>query len=192
MTVDVGSREQIHSAVGWGLIAIVGIAGIVSVYTGPLLWAGFALLVALVASLPALFRRDWTATLPWPLLATAALATVARAAGVYREAAGYLAIVALALIVVIELVVFTPVELSRRFAVAFSIMTTMALQGVWIIAQAFSDRSLGSELLPSQTELQWDIVLVTVLATTVGLLYHWYASRFDATGSLDTADEEPQ
>lgn len=179
-----GTRELVNAVVGWGLIVIVAVSAVASLFTSPLLWSVFAVIIAVVASLPALTRRDWTVTLPWPLLAVAAFATVGRVAGIYREAAGYLAIVALALIVVIEIDVFTPVKFSRRFAVVFSIMVTMALEGVWIIAQSLSDRMLGSNLLTSQTELQWDIVLVTVLAVVVGVLYHWYAIRFDATGSL--------
>lgn len=186
---DAGTRGRVHAVVGWGLISVVALGAAASTFTGPLLWSGFALSIAVAASLPALVRRDWTVTLPWPLLAAAALATLARVAGVYREGAAYLAIVVLALIVVIELDVFTPVTFSRRFAVVFSVMVTMALQGVWIIAQALSDRWLGSTLLSTQAELQWDIVLVTVLSVIVGVLYHWYAIRFDATGSLRNRGE---
>lgn len=176
--------DQIQAILGWTLIAVTGVSACVSLYTDTLLWGVFVLTVALVAALPALALRDWTVTIPWPLLTVAALAATARAAGVYREAAGYLAIVALALMVVIELDAFTPVQLSRRFAVAFSVMVTMALEGVWIIAQTLSDRWLGSELVVSQSELQWDIVLVTILAITVGLLYHGYATRYRPTGSI--------
>lgn len=172
------------------LIAIIGLTGIASFVTDSVLWGSSLLLVAVVASLPALALRDRTATVPWPLLAIGALAGIVRVAGVYREAAGYVVIVVLALIVVIELESFTPVELSRRFAVVFSVMVMMALEGLWIIAQSISDRWFGTELLRSQTELQWDIVLVTVLATAVGLLYYGYATRFDQAGSITVPDDE--
>ncbi|MFW6376937.1 MAG: hypothetical protein ACOC0F_03085 [archaeon] len=190
MTDDDARRASRTAMVAPVLIAIIGLTGIASFVTDSVLWGSSLLLVAVVASLPALALRDRTATVPWPLLAVGALAGIVRVAGVYREAAGYVVIVVLALIVVIELESFTPVELSRRFAVVFSVMVMMALEGLWIIAQSISDRWFGTELLRSQTELQWDIVLVTVLATAVGLLYYGYATRFDQAGSITVPDDE--
>lgn len=182
--------ERIHAPVGWILIAILVLAGLASTVTDSLIWAGFVLVIAVIASLPALTRGNWKVMLPWPLLAIAALAALVRVAGRYREVAGYLAIVALALIIVIELDVFTSVELSRRFAIVFGVMTTMALEAVWIIAQHFSDSWLGTTLLRSQTELQWDMVVITVVAVVVALLYQAYATRFDPTGSISMSDSQ--
>lgn len=71
---------------------------------------------------------------PWPLLSVAALAVVLRAVGIYPDIAGYVAITSIALLLVVELDVYTEVELSRRFAIVFAVMTTMALQALWIIA----------------------------------------------------------
>jgi len=187
---DDARRAPSPVAVEWLLIAGIGLSGVVSVVTGSALWGVFALLVAAVAALPALASGDRTATVAWPLLAVELGAAVARVAGVYSEAAGYFAIIGLALIVVIELEAFTPIELSRRFTVVFSVMTTMALEAVWIIAQSASDRFLATGFLRSQTELQWDIVLVTLLATVVGVLYYGYAWRFDQTGSITVPDDE--
>lgn len=56
---------------------------------------------------------------------------------------------------------------------------TMAIESVWIVAQYFSDLWLDTTLLRSQTARQWDIVATTAVAITVGVLYHWYATRFD-------------
>jgi len=180
-----GARpEQLQATVGWVLTATIALVALFSTVTESFLWGGFVLAVAAVASLPAILTRNWAATVPWPLLALAALAALTRAAGISPEFAGYLVIVALALIVVIELDGFTRVELSRRFAVVFGVMVTMALEAVWIVAQHYSDRYLGTELLHSQVELQWDIVTVTFVSITVGLLYQMYATRYEPDSSV--------
>ncbi|MFC6940521.1 hypothetical protein ACFQE8_11195 [Salinirubellus sp. GCM10025818] len=172
--------------VGWALIGIIALGAAGSLLTGAVLWGLFSLVVLAVAVLPALTERDWTATAPWPLLLVAAVAVIARAAGRYAEAAGYLGIVALALVIVVELEAFTPVELSRWFAVAFAVMTALALQSLWIIAQFYSDLWLGTGFLSTQTELQEDIVLVTAVAVAVGGLFYLFFARFERTGTLSS------
>lgn len=188
-----GVRElTVEAAAGWILVSLIVLTATFNMIIGSLLWGGFVLTVAFVASLPALARRNPAAMVPWPLLATVAIGAIFKVAGVYEETAGFLVIVALALIVVIELDTFTPVDLSRRFAVVFSVMTAMAVEGLWIVVQYISDRWFGTGLLRSQVELQWDIVIVTFVAMTIGILYQWYESRFDIKESISVTDQETQ
>lgn len=169
--------------VRWVLIGSIALGAAGSLLSGAVLWGLFSLVLLAVAVLPALTERDWTATVPWPLLLVAAVAVIVRAAGRYAEAAGYLGVVALALVIVVELEAFTPVELSRWFAVSFAVMTALALQSLWIIAQFYSDRWLGTGFLSTQTELQEDIVLVTAVAVAVGGLLYWLLGRLGRTGT---------
>jgi len=184
---DLVHGQRANAIIGWSLTGIVALSAIGSVLTAAILWRGLALLVVVVASLPALATRDWTAMLPWPVLSVAAIAVVARTAGLGLEAAGYLIVAALALVVVVELEVFTSVELSRRFAVAFAVMTTMALQALWTVAQFYSDRWFGTAFLRSQTELQQDIVVVTLVGFVLGGLFEWYLTRFEPAGAVGRA-----
>lgn len=177
--------ERANAAIGWLTVGFVGLAAVESVLTDALLWAGFSLVVVAVASLPAVTRRDWSAVVPWPLSSVAAVAVVARAAGRYGETAGYLAIATFALLVVVELDTFTSVDLGRRFAVGFGVLTTMAVESLWIVAQFYSDRWLGTEFLSSQRELQEDIVIVTVVGFAVGGLFYWLFDRFEFVGTAD-------
>ncbi|QLG47568.1 hypothetical protein [Natrinema halophilum] len=170
--------ERTNAAVGWLLVAIVALDGVSTFLRGAPLWAGFELVIAVVASIPALTTRDWTAMVPWPLLSVAALAVIAVTIGAPFETTVYVVIATLALAVVVELETFTTVELSRRFAVAFAVLTTMALQALWTIVQFYSDRWLGTDYLRSQTELQWDFVLVTAVGLVLGGLFQWYVTRF--------------
>jgi len=178
--------ERANVVLSWLLTAVVLVAAIESLLTAALLWAGFALLVVVVLSLPAVTFRDWAAIVPWPPLAVTTLAMGLRSSGLYPETAGYLAIASLALILVVELDMFTRVEMSYPFAVGFAMLLTMACQGGWTVAQYYSDRWTGTEFLRTQTELQWDMVVVTAVGLVVGGLFLWYFDRF---GYLESSGE---
>lgn len=175
--------EETNAAIGWLLTSVVALGAVESVLTNGLLWSGFALLLVVVVAVPALSTGDWTAMVSWPLPLIASFAVIGRAAELYPDTMGYIAIAMLALIVVVELDAFTPVEMSRHFAVGFAVLTTMAIQGLWTIAQFYSDRWLGTRFLQSQTELQWDLVFVTVVGFIVGGLFEWYFRRCSPVGS---------
>nr|WP_233341113.1 hypothetical protein [Haloprofundus sp. MHR1] len=179
-----------NATIGWILTGAVAMTGLTSVLTHEILWGVFSGFVAVVISLPALLTRDWTAIVSWSLLAVAAVAVLARAFDFYSNTAGYLAIAALALIIVVELDVFTSVELSRRFAIVFAVLMTMALQAVWIIAQFYSDQWLNTNFLSTQTELQNDIVTVTIVGFVLGGLFQWYFARFEPIGSVGESSKQ--
>ena len=177
--------ERTNAILGWLTTAVVLLAAIESFLTGAYLWSGLAISIVVVLAVPAVTSGSPTAMVPWPLPAVAAAAVVLRAVEFYPDITGYVAISSIALILVVELDVYTDVQLSRRFAIIFATMTTMALQAVWIIAQFYSDRWLGTVFLQSQTELQWDIVSITVVAIVLGSVFEWYFGRFDPVQSFD-------
>lgn len=181
---DLITSERINAIIGWILIGLMTLVAVERFLTDVLLRSVFPLLVVAVVSLPALTTRDWTALVPWPLLFVATIAIIARTMGLFSETAGYVAIAALALIIVVELDIFTTVELSRRFAIGFGVMTTLAIEALWIIAQFYSDLWLGTGFLSSQNELQKDIVLVTIVGFAMGGLFQWYFGRVGPTGVL--------
>jgi len=179
--------ERMNAVIGWLLTGIVVLGAIESVLTGVLLWGGFELVIVATVSVPALITGDWTSMVSWPLLAVATLTVVVSVAGFPSETVVYLAVATLALIVVVELETFASVDLSRRFAVVFAMLTTMALQALWTVAQFYSDQWLGTKYLRSQTELQWDFVIVTVVGLVLGALFQWYAGRFEPAGTVARA-----
>lgn len=183
--------ERANAILGWALTAVVAATAVESFLTGALLWGGFALLVVAVTAIPAVSTGDLTVFVHWPLLLSAALAAIVRAFGLFPEITGYVAVATLALVVVVELDEFTPVDMSRRFAVGFAVLTTMAVQALWTIAQYASDRWVGTEFLRSQTELQWDFVAVTVVGFLMGAVFLWYFDRVDGARSADRPSPSP-
>lgn len=101
----------------------------------------------------------------------------------YPETAGYVAVASLGVLIAIELDVFTSVEMSRRFALGFAVLSTLAVQGLWTIGQYYSDLWFETNFLISQRELQIDIVIVTIVGFTTGLLFEWYFTRVSPIGS---------
>lgn len=171
-----------NARLAWLLVAVAGVVAVGEVRTGAVLWGLFLLCLVLVVAFPALVTRESQVIVPWPLPACGAAAGLARTYGVFPDAAGYLAVATFALAVTVALDVFTSVELSSRFVVVFAVLSTLAVQALWTIARFYSDRWLGSDLLGSQTELQWDIVAVTAVGAAMGVVFVWYFDRFSPAG----------
>lgn len=172
-----------NTVVGWMAVGAILFVAVWSLTAGNPLWGGFALVLAITASIPSLWTRDPTAVLPWPLSVTAAVAGLAGVGSPYTEVAGYLAVATAANLVVTELDRFTRVEFGRRFAFLFAVLTTMAVQALWIVAQFFADQWLGTDFLTTQIELQWDIVAATVVGFLLGGFSYWCFSRFGFDGN---------
>ncbi|WP_227015844.1 hypothetical protein [Haloarcula sp. JP-L23] len=96
---------------------------------------------------------------------------------------GYVAISSVALAVVVELDSFTDVEMSRRFAVLFAVMTTIAFQSWWTIAGYYSDQWFATSFIHSQAELQWGLVTAMIVSLVMGQLFMWYFDRIEHVGS---------
>lgn len=171
--------EGVNAGVGWVLVAVTVAATAVAALDGQFLWALLSLVFAATVALPAAVTRDWRLLVSWPVVALGAGAVVAPSVGAPAEPAGYVAVAALALVAVVELDAFTATDLSRRFAAVFVALTTMAVQALWSVAQFYSDVWLGTSYIPEKTELQWDFVAVTAVAVAVGVLFAWYADRFE-------------
>jgi hypothetical protein len=180
-----GRPGAANALVGWALTVVVAFASLSQFVSGRTLWGGFWLFALGLLALPAVLRRDWTVFVPWPLPASAVAAIALQTTGQYTGVAGYVAIATVSLVAVIELDRFTSVEMSRRFTVGFGVLTTMAVQAVWSVVQFLSDQMLGTEFIPSQTELQWDIVFVTLVALLMGGLFVGYFDRFAPVESGD-------
>lgn len=168
-----------NALIGWGAAVCVVIAAALDFALSPSIWGGYALLFLVVIALPAVVSRDWTTMAHWPLILVASVAVVVKLGGLFPEATGYTAIVALALVIVVELDTFTSIELSRRFAVFFAVLMATAIEAIWIVVQFVSDRWFGTEYLTTQTALQLDIVAVTAVSLAVGVVFYWYLVRHE-------------
>jgi hypothetical protein len=86
--------------------------------------------------------------------------------------------------------VFSAVELSGRFVIFFAVVVTMALEAVWIVAQSLSDGLLGTALIGSQRQLQWQLTYVTAMAILVGTLYRALEVSVPLRGAMTAKGDE--
>ncbi|WP_135821728.1 hypothetical protein [Halostella litorea] len=179
--------RRIGVALAWLFVGFLLFAVVESLVTGAPLWAGFAAVVAGVALIPAVVRRSVTAIPPPELLGLAALPAVVRTYGLYTQLAGYVAVASLALLVAVELDAFTEVEMTARFAIAFVVITTLAVSGVWTVVRFVSDATLGTAYIADVPDMMWDMVLAAAVGLLAGVGFELYFRRHSPSATV-TAD----
>lgn len=185
ITHSLAQNETTNAILVWGLLGVLLIIASLSVLTNNPQWGVFGVIVIALVALPAILTKDWKVMIPWPLGLFVTIPVGVRALGFSPELAGYVAISGLALVVVVEINAFTDVEMSRRIAVLFAALTTLAFQSWWIVGQYYSDRWFGTDFLQSQTELQWDLFAVMGVTLVMGGFFLWYFDRVEHVGSRE-------
>lgn len=181
--------RRVNAVLSWLLVAFLLFAAVESTVDGELLWAGLAAVATAIVLLPAALLRDPTTMPAWIVVLLATVPLVGRSLGVLTEIATYLAVASLALLVAVEIDAFSSAEMTPPFAVAFVVVTTMSIAGVWTIAQFASDRVLATSFIEGQTALMWNLVLATAVGLCGGLLFELYFRRYPDTKSpLDEGD----
>ncbi|PSP78689.1 hypothetical protein BRC99_01940 [Halobacteriales archaeon QS_7_69_60] len=184
------SDERLNAGLAWALTAGVAALAVGSLLEGEPLSAGFAAVVVALAVVPPVGFRHPRAMLPWEVLALASLPVLARTVVVLSglgtgRIATYVAVAAVALIVAVELHVFTAVRMSPGFAVVFVVLTTMAAAGVWAVSRWAADVLLGTGFLlrPGVEEatverrLMLDFLASTVAGLGGGAVFQLYVRR---------------
>jgi hypothetical protein len=140
---------RVNAILAWVLVAVLVVTFAESVWDVDRLWMAFVATTAVIVLVPPVAHRDWQVMLPWELLVLALLPILVRAAvgGELGTFAYHLSIAALALLVTVELHMFTRLRMTHWFAVLFVVMTTMASTAAWTVVRWNMDRALGTDLL---------------------------------------------
>jgi hypothetical protein len=147
---DLLANQRVNALVGWLFVAfLVGVAG-ESFIEGDIRWGLFVSgVVVLCLVVPAAFRNR-EMMLPWEVIALAALPTFVGAVitnDVVTDITLYVSVAALALIVAVQLDLFTQVRMTVGFAIVFVVLGTLAAAGVWAVLRWSLDVTLGTNLL---------------------------------------------
>lgn len=183
--------NQRNTVMGWALCVVLALVAIENALADPL-WTGFAVAGLVVALVPAAAYRDLSVLPPWEVLVLVVLpvgAAVVDAPAVLGEIATALAVVALAALCVVELHVFSPVEMTPRVAAVLVVLGTMAAAGLWTIFQWTADTVLGTTYLTTISGVMWNLVIVTVVAILGGPLFALYV-RAHASAGFEGFDPE--
>lgn len=190
-----------NAVIAWALVGFVAVVAGGNLVAGKLLWAGFAATMALLAALPPLQFRTARAMLPWEVLLLAVLPLLGQTFAtvpVTSDLFTYLSVAAIALILAVELHVFTPVKMNKAFAVSFVVVATLAAAGIWAVARFALDTALGTAFLldPALTEaeIEHDLMLEFVYSTAAGVLggvvFEWYFRRLRRRESVVPSEVE--
>lgn len=174
-----------NTILSWLLLGFVLVSSISSLVAGRGLWFLFALFTFSIGIIPSLAKKKWSATVPWTVVLVAAFPHISQVLGFYPEYTSYLALVGLALMIAIELDRFTEIELTPRFAVVFIILGSMAVSGVWAVAQYFSDVFTGTTFISGRGELMWDMIAATVIGVLGGLGFEFYFQEQEVSSLED-------
>lgn len=177
-----------NTVLGWVMIVfMLGVVG-ESLLSGDLAWAGFTGVVLALALVPVIAYRDPSVLLPWEVLLLAILPLLGRALAtnlLASQLATYFSVAAVALIVAVELDVFTRVKMTEWFAIVFVVLATMAAAGTWAVIRWSSDVLLGTSLMltPGVAEsvieerVMWEFVYSTAAGFIAGAVFELYFRR---------------
>ena len=178
-----------NALIAWVLVVTLWLVLAESVLDFDLIWIAFVAVTSVVVLLPPATYRDWRVMLPWELLVLATLPITVRAlfGGELGTFAYYLSVAALALLITVELHLFTSLRVTHWFAVAFVVMTTLAAAAAWAVVRWLFDRHLGTEFLlqpgvsqdAANAALMVEFLWVTLAGLAAGVLFDAYFRRRD-------------
>lgn len=178
--------DRDNAAAGWAVVAVLAAAALLNAVAVDLLWTGFAVVTAALAVAPAVVYRDPAVLPPAEVLAVVALPPILELANlpdVVVQAATYLAVGGIALLAVVELHLFSSVEMPADFAAVLVVLLTMATAAVWSILRFAADAFLGTGFIQGKVPLMWDLVLATAVGVFAGPLVWAYLGWHGSVGA---------
>ena len=168
--------DDYGTVASWLLVALLALSIPANAAYGDIIWTAFLLADLAILVLPAVVSRDASMTLPPVVVALAVLPALTRSFGPAwaTDWALYVAVAAVSLAAVVDLTLFTEVEMSPWFADVTVVLTTMAAIGVWAILQFYSDRYLRTNLIGSLNAVMWEFVRATVAGVVAAAFFEAY------------------
>jgi len=171
----------VNAAIAWLLVAVLAGVFVDSVLDVDYQWMVFVAAVGCVVLVPPAAFRSWRVMLPWELLVLALLPILV--SGLYGGTLGafavYFSLAAVALVVVVELHLFTSMEVTHWFAIVLVVMTTLASGAAWAVFQWNSDQYLGTDYLSTNEALMTEFLWMTLAGFAAGVVFDAYFRRRD-------------
>ncbi|MFB6131963.1 MAG: hypothetical protein ABEJ44_00980 [Halanaeroarchaeum sp.] len=170
-----------NALIAWSSIVVLVSVFVESVFDGDIQWIVFVLFVGVVVLIPPIAFREWRVMLPWELLVLAQFPILVRgiSGGTVGTIATYVALSGVALVIVVELHMFTRLRVTPWFAVTLVTMATLASVAVWSMFRWIADEFLGTSYLVDNHSLMIEWIYVTFAGVVAGLLFDMYFSRRD-------------
>jgi len=168
-----------NALISWVLVGVLALVLVESLIDFDRQWIVFVTATAVIVLVPPIAHRDWRVMLPWELLVFALFPVLVRGllGGEVGTFATYLAVAGLALLVTVELHMFTELRLTHWFAVALVVMTTMAVEAAWTMVRWNMDNQLGTNFLTTNEALMIEWIYVALAGLVAGILFDSYFRR---------------
>jgi hypothetical protein len=185
---DLLADQRTNALIGWLLVVFLGLVTAESAVTGDIQWGVFVASVLVLCLIVPVAFRDPTVMLPWEVIALAALSTFGRAVATFdpiSEFTVYISVAALALVVAVELDLFTNVRMTVGFAITFVVFVTLATAGAWALVRWALDLTLGTSTLLVEgvsddvihDELMIEFVYSALAGVVAGVVFEGYFRR---------------
>lgn len=178
--------DRRNALVSWLLVAVLALAVVWSVVVGDFAWTAFSVVGIIVALVPAAVNRDYERLPPWEVLALVVLPVCVHAIDVpslVGAAAIYVGTLALAALCVVELHLFSSVEMTNRFAAGFVVLMTMAAAALWSVFQWVADAVLETTYIVGLQSFMWSLITATIVGLLGGPVFGFYLRRHASVGS---------
>jgi hypothetical protein len=172
--------HRVNAALAWVLVGVLVVDAGSELLFGDIPSAAFAAGVTALVVLPAVAFRNPRIMLPWEVLALATLPFLGRLVAnfpVTEALATYLAVAAVALIVAVELHVFTPVKMTVGFAVVSVVVFTTAAAGVWAVTRYAGFVFLGTPFVQDNEALMIEFVYSILAGVLAAGVFEFYVRR---------------
>jgi hypothetical protein len=168
-----------NAIVAWSMVAVLVGAFVESLLGGDFLSMVLVAAITAVVVAPAVTAGDPLVIPPWEVLGLALLPILVRTllGGELGTFATYLAIAAFALIVTVELQMFTTLRVTHWFAIVFVVLATMATAAAWTVLRWNADRLLGTGFLTTNEALMVEWMYVTLAGIAAGVIFDAYFRR---------------
>ena len=166
----------------WLITLSIAAVLVESIFDFDLLWIIFSSLMLTVICIPPLAYQNLRVTLPWEVLAIGAIPVIVRTLEISilsNQVATYFALAGLALIIAVELHVFTEIKVNHAFAVGFTVVTTLALAGIWAVIRYNLDVYMRTSFLTTNEALMHEFINATLAGMLAGVFFDVYFTRRD-------------
>ncbi len=181
--------SRVNAIIAWFLVGALGMVLLESVVDLDWLWIMFVMVTAAVVLLPPVSHREWRVMLPWEVLVVALLPILVRAlfGGELGTFGYYFSVAGLALLITVELHMFTSLRVTHWFAVLFVVLTTLASGAAWAVVRWNMDRLVGTEFIlkpgvsqdTANATLMVEFGWITLAGLAAGITFDAYFRRRD-------------
>ncbi len=173
---------KINMYISWSILALIVLTFFESVLDFDILWVAFTGVMSVLILLPVYRFRNLRLMPPWEVLGLAAIPVIVRTLQISilsNQVATYFAMAALALIIAVELQIFTSVEFNHAFSIIFTVTATLAVAGLWAILRFNLDLYTGTSFLTTNEELMYEFINATLAGLLAGVVFDVYFTRRD-------------